>query len=77
MIRLNESILNELVTEHQKCPPMESTLIAFNMSLWPTFQKVMGMQADSLKRINGTIAGGVFSKSGVKDSAVQVSVIFF
>lgn len=72
MIRLNDSIFTSLIdTTH--CPPMENHLIGIRLSLWPLFQKTMGAQVESLRRINGTAAsGGVFTKTSVKDSAVQV-----
>lgn len=72
MIRLNDAIIESLVQE-ARCPPMEGTLMGIRLRLWPVFKNAMSAQADSLKKVNGSVSSGVFSRSGVKDSAVQVS----
>lgn len=75
MIRLNDEIIATLVAD-QCCPPMENYLIGIRLALWPLFQRVMGLQVDSLRRINGSVQNSgvnVFAKAAVKDSAVQVS----
>lgn len=76
MIRLNEGVIDNLVTS-SACPPMENHLIGLRLLLWPVFAKVMTVQIESVRKINGTLpSGGVFGGKNtnveVKDSAVQV-----
>ncbi|KAK4704423.1 vacuolar protein sorting-associated protein 52, partial [Phenoliferia sp. Uapishka_3] len=77
MVRLHEAVVASLV-DGGRCPPMESFLIGVRMALWPTFSKVMNVQIDSVRKINGagTSVVGAFTKAigatTVKDSAVQI-----
>lgn len=76
MVRLNESVIDNVVTS-SACPPMENHLIGLRLLLWPVFAKVMTVQIESVRKINGTLpTGGVFGGRNtnveVKDSVVQV-----
>ena len=57
MIRLNDALIQHLVTE-ENCPPMETTLMGIMLSLWPCFSSAMNAQVASLQRIKGTVSSG-------------------
>ncbi|KAF8591436.1 vacuolar sorting protein, partial [Ramaria rubella] len=71
MIRLLEDVLGEV--QKRDCPPLETFTLGLRLSLWPTFQKDMNAQVESVKKLaDGTIGGGFLSsKSFVKDATVQ------
>jgi hypothetical protein len=70
MIRLNENVYLE--AERRSCGPLETFLLGQRLAMWPLFQKDMGAQVDSLKKLADNAVGGYLSRSGIKDSAVQV-----
>ena len=81
MIRLNEALLNSIQDEENQCqcPPLETHLGAVRMELYASESKAMTAQAESVRKINGSLpTGGVFggknSGTNVKDSVVQVVV---
>lgn len=70
MIRLNENVYLE--AEKRGCGPLETFLLGQRLAMWPLFQKDMGTQVESLKKLAESAVGGLLSRSGIKDSAVQV-----
>ncbi|QRW15915.1 vacuolar protein sorting-associated protein, Vps52/Sac2 family protein [Rhizoctonia solani] len=72
MIRLNENVYLE--AERRGCGPLETFLLGQRLAMWPLFQKDMGVQVDSLKKLAENAVGGYLSRSGIKDSAVQVII---
>ncbi|KAF8760169.1 Vps52 / Sac2 family [Rhizoctonia solani] len=72
MIRLNENVYLE--AERRGCGPLETFLLGQRLTMWPLFQKDMGVQVDSLKKLAENAVGGYLSRSGIKDSAVQVII---
>ncbi|BGP36679.1 Vacuolar protein sorting-associated protein 52 [Rhodotorula kratochvilovae] len=92
MIRLNESLASVLVTSPSSapapstpfppCPPLEAHLSSLRLQLLPTFSRVLSLQVDSLRRINGSPAasgggvGGMLARAtGAATSAVKDSVV--
>jgi hypothetical protein len=69
-IRLTENIYIE--ASKRSCRPLETFLLGQRLSMWPLFQKDMGAQVESLKKLAESAVGGYLSRSGIKDSAVQV-----
>ncbi|KAF8607741.1 hypothetical protein BDV93DRAFT_603525 [Ceratobasidium sp. AG-I] len=72
MIRVNENVYLE--AEKRGCGPLETFLLGQRLAMWPLFQKDMGMQVESLKKLAESAVGGLLSRSGIKDSAVQVII---
>lgn len=72
IIRLNENVYLE--AEKRGCGPLETFLLGQRLAMWPLFQKDMGAQVDSLKKLADNAVGGLLSRSGIKDSAVQVII---
>lgn len=80
MIRLNDELAEQLLGDSKNgtCPAaaMESHIIGLRMQLWPLFQKEMGIQVDSVKKLADSggasgMAGLLGGRgSGIKDSAV-------
>ncbi|ELU45944.1 vacuolar sorting protein [Rhizoctonia solani AG-1 IA] len=73
--QVGNSVLNEnvyLEAERRGCGPLETFLLGQRLAMWPLFQKDMGVQVDSLKKLAENAVGGYLSRSGIKDSAVQV-----
>lgn len=80
MIRLNDELAQQLLGDGKNgtCPAaaMESHIIGLRLQLWPLFQKEMGSQVDSVKKLADTgsqsgMAGLLSGRgSGIKDSAV-------
>lgn len=81
MIRENDAIFTALVGEDRsgKCPtlPMESHLMGMRIQLWPLFQKEMGVQTDSVKKLtDGSGSGGMVGfMGGSRNTAVKDSVV--
>lgn len=81
MIRLNDDLADQLLgtDKNGTCPAaaMESHIIGLRLQLWPLFQKEMGAQVDSVKKLaDGSGSGGMAGllggrSAGIKDSAVQ------
>lgn len=81
MIRLNDELAEQLLGNDRNgtCPAaaMESHIIGIRLQLWPLFQKEMGLQVDSVKKLadnsgSSGMAGLLGGRSaGIKDSAVQ------
>ncbi|KAG8685244.1 hypothetical protein FRC08_013229 [Ceratobasidium sp. 394] len=72
IIRLTENIYIE--ASKRGCRPLETFLLGQRLTMWPLFQKDMGAQVESLKKLAENAVGGYLSRSGVKDSAVQVII---
>ena len=70
MIRLNDAVLTE-TTERGGCNPLESFLIGQRMTMWPVFQKEMNAHVESLKKLGDSAAGGLLTKSTLKDATVH------
>lgn len=80
MIRLNDELAEQLLGDNKNgtcpAPAMESHIIGLRLQLWPLFQKEMGVQVDSVKKLADTggasgMAGLLGGRSaGIKDSAV-------
>jgi vacuolar protein sorting-associated protein 52 len=74
MIRLNDAVLAEL--ESRGCTPLEAFVISQRLSLWPSFQKQMGLNLESLKKLADLAGAGsgllglAKSGGGVKDNLV-------
>jgi hypothetical protein len=80
MVRLNDELSEQLLGSGKDgaCPAaaMEAYIIGLRMQLWPLFQKEMGNQVDSVKKLvdsSGSygmagLLGG--RSSGIKDSGV-------
>lgn len=81
MIRLNDELASQLLGDDRNgtCPAtaMESHIIGIRLQLWPLYQKEMGLQVDSVKKLadnsgSSGMAGLLGGRSaGIKDSAVQ------
>lgn len=76
MIRLNEAVIASLIDE-RGCPAMEAYLIDIRLTLWPAFARVMDVQTESLRKVNGagsatSLPGRAIGTTSVKDSAVQI-----
>ncbi|KAG8725315.1 hypothetical protein FRC12_024199 [Ceratobasidium sp. 428] len=72
IIRLTENIYLE--ASKRGCRPLETFLLGQRLTMWPLFQKDMGLQVESLKKLAENAVGGYLSRSGIKDSVVQVPV---
>ncbi|KAG8765683.1 hypothetical protein FRC12_007359 [Ceratobasidium sp. 428] len=72
IIRLTENIYLE--ASKRGCRPLETFLLGQRLTMWPLFQKDMGLQVESLKKLAENAVGGYLSRSGIKDSAVQVII---
>ncbi|QRV73031.1 vacuolar protein sorting-associated protein, Vps52/Sac2 family protein [Ceratobasidium sp. AG-Ba] len=72
IIRLTETIYIE--ASKRGCRPLETFLLGQRLTMWPLFQKDMGAQVESLKKLAESAVGGYLSRSGIKDSAVQVII---
>lgn len=81
MIRENDSLSDTLIGEHKSgdCPTtsMESYFIGVKMQLWPLFQKEMGINIDSVKKLtDGAGSGGMTAfMTGGRNAAVKDSVV--
>jgi len=84
MIRQNDSVLEQLAGSATSaggggCPTtaMESYLIGLRLQLWPLFQKEMGANIDSVRKLaeSGTASGGMAGVLGVRSAAVKDSVV--
>ncbi|KAG8743361.1 hypothetical protein FRC10_012165 [Ceratobasidium sp. 414] len=72
IIRLTENVYIE--ASKRGCRPLETFLLGQRLTMWPLFQKDMGAQVESLKKLAENAVGGYLSRSGIKDSAVQVII---
>lgn len=82
MIRLNDSLTEQLTGPSGSCPTqsMEAYLISIKLQLWPLFQREMGVNIDSVRKLAesgsssaaGMVAGMLGGGRGaaVKDSTV-------
>ena len=82
MIRLNDALLEELTS--RSTTPLEAFVFSQRMTLWPTFQKAISANVDSLKKVADTagagagVFGALGAKSTVKDVTVEaVSRLYF
>lgn len=64
MIRLTDSVLTE--SSKRACTPLEPFLIGLRMQFWPLFQKGMGENVESLKKLadSGGASTGAFAGFG-------------
>lgn len=69
MMRLNENVLIEV--QHRKCGPLETFIVELRLAMWPVFQKEMDAQVESLKKLVSGAAGGLLTRSTIKDSVVD------
>lgn len=77
MIRLNGAIMHKLLIAECPSSLMESYLMGIKLDLWPLFQKQVGQQVDSVRKLTGAASSesqGLWGKSGLKDSVVSAVV---
>lgn len=78
MVRLNDSLTAQLTGPSGSCPTsaMEGYLISIKLQLWPLFQREMGVNIDSVRKLAESggpsgMAGMLGGRgAGVKDSTV-------
>ena len=79
MTRLNDTLIDQLIGKDKEgsCPTqgMESHLIGIRLQLWPLFQKEMGTNVDSIKKLSEGTSSGMAGMLGVKNTAVKDSVV--
>ena len=79
MTRLNDSLVQQLIGEDKSgaCPTvgMEAHLIGIRLQLWPLFQKEMGTNIDSVKRLSEGTNSGMAGILGVRNTTVKDSVV--
>lgn len=81
MIRLNDSLIQQLIGDRSEgqgtCPAqaMESHLLGLKLRLWPLFQKEIGSNVDSVKKLSEGNSSGMASMLGVRAAPIKDNVV--